>query len=108
MLIRYRKLIGQGGGVFTIGSVITISGSVSVLSIVTASLVVVLQLTYSGNGDIDASGRFSIEVRISKFFKVRADGEARYQMRGGQSQSSSSTSVKSTADEVKNALGRRG
>ena len=93
VVLSYRKLIGQAGGGLTVSLLVVINGMVDVLHIVSASITVMLRLSYRDNGDIDALGSFRITIRISRFFKISAGGEARYRMSGGQRQVSSSSSV---------------
>ncbi|MGJ9416285.1 hypothetical protein ACHAC9_00760 [Massilia sp. CMS3.1] len=103
--LTYRKLIGKPGGGLTVALVVLIVGTIDVLCIANATLSLLLRLSYRENGDIDASGTFRLKVRISRFFEVSAGGEARYAMRGGKSESSSSTSsdYKLSADSLKKA-----
>ena len=103
--LTYRKLIGQPGGGLTVSLVVLIVGNIDVLCIACATLSLLLRLSYRENGDIDASGTFRLKVRISRFFEVSASGEARYAMRGGESESSSSTRTdyKVTDENLKKA-----
>ena len=91
LAITYRKLIGQSGGGLTVSLVVMICGVVDVLRIVSAQITVMLRLSYKENGDIDASGSFRITIRISRFFKISAGGQARYTMSGGKTERSSSS-----------------
>jgi len=91
--LSYRKLIGDAGGGLTVSLVVVITGLVDVLRIVSAMITVMLRLSYFENGDIDAVGSFRITIRISRFFKVSAGGQARYRMTGGKSQTTSSSSA---------------
>lgn len=88
--LTYRKLIGASGGGLTVSMVVTIVGVVDVLRIASAHLSVVLRLSYAENGDIDANGGFRLEVRITRFFKASAAGDARYRMAGGKRETQSS------------------
>jgi hypothetical protein len=97
--LTYRKLIGRSGGGLTVSLVVLIVGVVDVLRIVTAVLSVMLRLAYRDNGDIDATGSFRITIRISRFFKISAGGQARYRMRGGQKQVSSSANVSASVTD---------
>jgi hypothetical protein len=109
--LTYRKLIGRSGGGLTISVVVLIVGVVDVLRIASAVITVMLRLAYSENGDINATGSFSITIRISRFFKISAGGQAQYRMSGGKSESSSSTSASAGVDfdkAQKLARGRKG
>jgi hypothetical protein len=91
--LTYRKLIGEPGGGLTVSLVVVITGLVDVLRIVSAMITVMLRLSYRDNGDIDALGSFRVTIRISRFFKVSAGGQARYRMSGGKSQTTTSSSA---------------
>lgn len=91
--LTYRKLLGQSGGGLTVSLVVLIVGVVDVLRIATAYITILLRLSYKDNGDIDARGSFSITIRISRFFKISAGGQARYAMTGGKKQTSSESNV---------------
>ena len=77
----------------TVSLVVLIIGVVDVLCIANACLTVMLRVSYRDNGDADATGTFRLKIRISRFFEVSAGGQARYEMKGGRSQSSSQTDV---------------
>lgn len=109
--LTYRKLIGRSGGGLTISAVVLIVGLVDVLRIASACVTVMMRLAYSENGDINATGSFNITIRISRFFKISAGGQAQYRMSGGKSESSSSSSVSAGVDYQKAqklANGRKG
>ncbi|MBB6600327.1 hypothetical protein [Luteimonas sp. MC1825] len=91
--LTYRKLIGQSGGGLTVSMCVLVVGVVDVLRIATAYITILLRLSYKDNGDIDARGSFSITIRISRFFKISAGGQARYAMTGGKKQTSSESNV---------------
>ncbi|SEI21409.1 hypothetical protein SAMN05216228_10686 [Rhizobium tibeticum] len=89
-MLNYRKTIGRGSGL-TISMVLVIAGHVDVAGIVTVGVTFTLRLTYQDNGQIDANGTLSVEIRISEFFKLKARGQAKYKLRGGRSEASIST-----------------
>lgn len=91
MALTYRKMIGKAGGGLTVSLVVLIIGVVDVLSIANACLSVMLRVSYRDSCDADATGTFRLKIRISRFFEVSAGGQARYEMKGGRRQSSSST-----------------
>jgi hypothetical protein len=97
--LTYRKLLGQSGGGLTVSLVVLIVGVVDVLRIATAYITILLRLSYKDNGDIDARGSFSITIRISRFFKISASGQARYAMTGGKKQTSSESNVNAEITE---------
>lgn len=81
----YRKLIGKPGGGLAIAVVLVIAGHVDVAGIVTVGITLVLRMTYRENGQIDGEGTLSVTIRISRFFKLKARANARYQLRGATS-----------------------
>ncbi|MDR0279426.1 MAG: hypothetical protein LBJ37_16230 [Paucimonas sp.] len=101
--LTYRKLIGRPGGGLTVSMVVVITGVVDVLRIASAYLSVTLRLSYQDNGDIDATGSFRVSIRISRFFTVKAGGQARYRMTGGRREVSSSTNSDVRAESLKKA-----
>ncbi|MBV7460526.1 MULTISPECIES: hypothetical protein [unclassified Acidovorax] len=108
--LTYRKLMRRSGGGVTISVIVLIVGVVDVLRIASACLTVMLRLAYRENGDIDATGSFSISIRISRFFKISASGQAQYRMTGGKSETTSSSSISSEVDyrkAMKLANGRK-
>ncbi|WP_141688619.1 hypothetical protein [Bradyrhizobium paxllaeri] len=70
--LAYRKVIGRPGGGLSISAVLVIAGHVNVAGIVTVGIVLMLRMTYRDNGQIDADGTLTVEIRISKFFKITA------------------------------------
>ncbi|MEE1923641.1 hypothetical protein V0R50_07890 [Pseudomonas sp. 148P] len=101
--LTYRKLIGRPGGGLTVSMVVVIVGVVDVLRIASAYLSVTLRLSYQDNGDIDATGSFRVSIRISRFFTVRAGGQARYRMTGGRREVNSSTNSDVRAESLEKA-----
>ena len=91
MALAYRKTNGRPGGGLTVSLVVLIVGVVDVLCIANACISLLLRLSYKPNGDIDATGTFRLTVRISRFFSVSTGGQARYQMTGGRSQTTTSS-----------------
>ncbi len=102
--LTYRKLLGKSsGGGLSISAIVVITGLVDVLRIARAMITVMLRLNYQDNGDIDAVGSFRITIRISRFFKISASGQARYQMKGGKKETSSSTQIGAENERLKKA-----
>ncbi|UPK11133.1 hypothetical protein IVA93_33975 [Bradyrhizobium sp. 155] len=103
--LAYRKVIGRPGGGLSISAVLVIAGHVNVAGIVTVGIVLMLRMTYRDNGQIDADGTLTVEIRISKFFKITARAQAKYKLRGGKSETTVSTSVSGqVTDERLNKL----
>ncbi|MCC2113851.1 MAG: hypothetical protein KDJ16_17575 [Hyphomicrobiales bacterium] len=93
-VLTYRKVIGKPGGGLSISAVLVIAGHVDVAGIVTIGIVLMLRMSYRDNGQIDAEGSLTVEIRISRFFKITARANAKYKMRGGKSEVSTSADVK--------------
>jgi hypothetical protein len=91
--LAYRKVIGKPGGGLSISAVLVIAGYVDVCGIVTVGIVLMLRMTYRDSGQIDADGTLTVEIRISKFFKITARAGVTYKMRGGKSETTTSTDV---------------
>jgi len=91
--ISYRKLIGSGGGGLSVSLVLVVAGNVSLWGMVNIYLGLILRMTYRDSGQIDASGDLIVEVRISRFFKLKYRTTVNYKLRGGQSQVTRSSSV---------------
>lgn len=104
--LTYRKVIGKPGGGLSISAVLVIAGLVDVAGIVTVGIVLMLRMTYRDSGQIDADGTLTVEIRISKFFKITARANATYKMRGGKSATTVSTDVTAepTDPAVKNKI----
>ncbi len=92
--LSYRKVIGRPGGGLSISAVLVICGHVDVCGIVTVGIVLMLRMTYRDSGEIDADGTLTVEIRISKFFKITARAGVTYKMRGGKSETTTSTDLK--------------
>jgi hypothetical protein len=99
--LAYRKVIGRPGGGLSISAVLVIAGHVNVAGIVTVGIVLMLRMTYRDNGQIDADGTLTVEIRISKFFKITARAQAKYKLRGGKSETTVSTSVSGQVTDEK-------
>jgi hypothetical protein len=82
--LTYRKLIGQSGAL-SVSSVLVVAGNVSLWGMVRIFLVLVLRMTYHGNGRIDARGSLSVTVKVSRWFKLRYRTEVTYKLRDGRS-----------------------
>lgn len=92
--LTYRKLIGQSGAL-SVSSVLVVAGNVSLWGMVRIFLVLVLRMTYHGNGRIDARGSLSVTVKVSRWFKLRYRTEVTYKLRDGRS-----TTVRSESADV--------
>lgn len=82
-VLTYRKLISGSGGGLGISLVLLIAGIVDVLGIASGYLGQTLRICYKDDGGMDARGDFTIEIRITRFFKVQAGGEANYPIKSG-------------------------
>ena len=91
--LSYRKLIGSSGGGLTVALVLVVAGNVNVAGIVNVYIGLLLQMTYRDNGQIDASGTLTLKISISRFFTLKVRTEAKYKLRGGQSETVTKTST---------------
>ncbi len=83
--VAYRKAIG-GESELLVSVSLVVAGYVDVAGIVSCHINLVLQMTYRDNGQIDAEGRVSVSIRISRFFRLKASANARYKLRGGRTE----------------------
>lgn len=72
---------GSGGGL-TIGVVLLIRGEVSVLGFISASIALMLQVSYQG-GQLIGQGRFTLEIKICWCFTFRVDAPITYRVGSG-------------------------
>jgi hypothetical protein len=57
-----------------------------------------LRMTYRDSGQIEADGTLSVTIRISRFFKITARAGVQYKLRGGKSETTTSSGVGVEAD----------
>jgi hypothetical protein len=115
VVLRYQKLIGQGAGGsgLTVSLVLVIAGTVSLWGMVHIYLGLMLSISYHESGKVDGLGSLRVELRISRWFKLKYSTSVRYQLRGGRSttQVTSSTETggkyKEIADKAKALNGAR-
>ncbi|MEP5803918.1 MAG: hypothetical protein ABJ310_00375, partial [Roseobacter sp.] len=62
-----------------------------------------LSMTYHESGRIDGLGQLSVELRISRWFKLRYSTQVKYQLRDGRA-TTQVTSETSTSGKYKEAL----
>jgi hypothetical protein len=74
---------GQGGGL-TMGIMFMLHGEVSVLSIVSASITLLLEANY-GNGALIGHGRLTISIKICWCFTLEVNEEVTWHLAGGSS-----------------------
>jgi len=73
---------GQGG--LTMGVMFLLRGEVSILSIVSASITLLLEATY-GNGELIGHGRLTISIKICWCFTLDVNEEVTWHLAGGSS-----------------------
>ncbi|MER9183704.1 hypothetical protein [Mesorhizobium sp. M0767] len=91
--LAYRKIFGQDGGGLTVSLVLVIAGNVDVAGLVNIYIGLLLRMSYRDNGAIDATGTLTVTIRISRFFKISVRANVNYQLRGGQSKTTTSISA---------------
>lgn len=82
--LSYRR-ISNNPGALSVSLVLVIAGNVSLWGMVRIFLVLMLRLNYHGNGALDAHGSLSVEVRVSRWFKLRYRTNVTYKLRDGKS-----------------------
>ncbi len=88
IVLRYVKRIGgpaQSDDGLSVSLVLVIAGNVSLWGLVTIYLGLMLSMTYHESGRIDAKGSLSVEVRISRWFKLKFSTQVTYKLRDGRS-----------------------
>ncbi len=106
VVLRYQKQIGdgpRGEEGLSVSLVLVIAGTVSLWGIVSIYLGLMLSIRYHESGQMDGLGQLSVEVRISRWFKLRYSTQVTYKLRDGRS-STQVTSQTSTAGKYKDAL----
>ena len=115
--LAYTKVFGKPGGGLTISLVLVVAGNVDIAGIVTIYIGLLLRMSYQDNGAIDATGTLTVTIHITRFFKIEVNANVHYQLRGGQSQTTTSvhtgagvdpsalSSAKAKADRLLSARG---
>ncbi|MBG6162814.1 gas vesicle protein [Labrenzia sp. EL_195] len=106
VVLRYQKQIGngpRGEEGLSVSLVLVIAGTVSLWGIVSIYLGLMLSIRYHESGQLDGVGQLSVEVRISRWFKLRYSTQVTYKLRDGRS-STQVTSQTSTSGKYKDAL----
>lgn len=109
--IRYTKTIGYADGTdresgLTVSLVLVIAGYVSLWGMVTIYLGLRLSISYHESGRVDGLGVLSVELRISRFFKLKFRTQVTYKLRNGRSETTVSSTVETdvTDKRAKEAL----
>lgn len=87
IVLRYAKRLGvppRPGDGLSVSVVLVIAGQVSLWGMVTIYLGLMLSMTYHESGSIDAMGQLSVELRISRWFKLKFSTQVTYRLRDGQ------------------------
>lgn len=88
VVLRYQKRLGGPAlpdDGLSVSLLLVIAGSVSLFGIVTVYLGLRLSISYRESGQVDGLGSLSVEVRISRFFKLRYSAQITYKLRDGRS-----------------------
>lgn len=85
--LNYKKLSTQSSGSLAISLILLIAGVVRLFSLVNVYLGLLLRLCYHENGQIDGRGDLFVEVRISRFFKLKYNSTVTYKLRDGKTTS---------------------
>jgi hypothetical protein len=106
VVLRYVKRIGrpsQSDDGLSVSLVLVIAGNVSLWGMVTIYLGLMLSINYHESGRIDAMGSLSVEVRISRWFKLKYSTSVTYKLRDGKS-TQTRTEELSTSGKAKEAF----
>lgn len=104
--LRYQKRLGSGPKAndgLSVSVVLVIAGNVSLWGIATIYIGLMLSMTYHESGRIDGLGQLSVELRISRWFKLRYSTQVRYRLRNGRTETQV-TSETSTSGKYTQAL----
>lgn len=91
VILTYRKYIGYdpadkpADAGLSVALELAILGQVSLWGLATIFLRLSLSMTYHDSGRIDATGRLKVQLRISRFFKLKYSTTVTYKMRDGKS-----------------------
>ncbi|UOM36747.1 hypothetical protein [Acuticoccus sp. I52.16.1] len=108
--IRYARRMGYQGADLNSGLTTSlalgIAGCVSIFGLATILLGLQLCISYHESGRMDGRGSVCVELRISRFFKLKFKGQATYKLRDGRSETkvTSETEAEITDPKVKKAL----
>ncbi len=106
VVLRYQKTIGdgpKGEDGLSVSLVLVIAGNVSLWGIVSIYLGLMLSIRYHESGQMDGLGQLSVEVRISRFFKLKFSAQVKYKLRDGRSSTETTTNT-STSGQYQDAL----
>lgn len=106
VVLRYQKQLGSGPKTddgLSVSVVLVIAGNVSLWGMVSIYLGLMLSMNYHESGRIDGLGQLTVELRISRWFKLRFSTQVKYQLRNGRS-TTEVTSETSTSGKYKDAL----
>lgn len=99
--LSYKKISTQSSGSLAISQIVLIAGNVTIFSFVNVYLGLLLRLCYHDNGQIDGKGDLFVEVRISRFFKLKYRSTVTYKLRDGKTSSEPSQPQTVTFAEAK-------
>jgi hypothetical protein len=97
--LAYKKVFNRSGGGLTVSLILLIAGNVDIAGIVTVYIGLLLRMSYRDDGAIDGTGTLSVTVHITRFFKIEVCEEVQYRIRGGQSQTKTSSQVSAGIDK---------
>lgn len=86
VVIRYQKTIGdgpKGEDGLSVSLVLVIAGTVSLWGMATIYLGLMLSIRYHESGQMDGLGQLTVELRISRFFKLKFSTQVKYKLRDG-------------------------
>ena len=87
----------------SVSVVLVIAGNVSLWGLVTIYLGLMLSLSYHDSGKIDGVGQLSVQIRISRWFKLKYATQVTYKLRDGRS-ATTHTEELTTSGKAKEAF----
>ncbi len=76
---------GNGGSGLTVSLVVVVAGNVTLWGMVSIYLGITLSISYHDSGQMDGRGALSVEVKVSKWFKLKYGTQVTYKLRDGHS-----------------------
>ena len=91
--VEFHRSPGQDSGGLAIALNLLISGRAELAGMVHINIALLLEARYRDSGEITASGRLDVTVRISRFFTLSAKTTVTYSFTSGQTQKTSQRKI---------------
>ncbi|MEP3329319.1 hypothetical protein [Sedimentitalea sp.] len=103
VVLRYVKRLGVralSDDGLSVSLVLVVAGNVSLWGMVTIYLGLMLSMTYHESGKIDGLGQLSVELRISRWFKLKYSTQVTYTLRNGRSRTERTEQVSASGEAL--------